>query len=94
MPDSEPKAQVTMKRTVRLRFWLETGLASLTGALAIVTMFWRDWIEALTGFDPDHHNGSVEWAIVAGLAVVSLVLFVTARAEWRRSPAAVAPSAG
>jgi hypothetical protein len=83
-----------MKRTVRLRFWLETGLASLTGALAILTLFWRDWIEALTGFDPDHHSGSAEWAIVAGLAVVSLVLFVAARAEWRRSPAAAAPSAG
>lgn len=83
-----------MKRTVRLRFWLETGLASLTGALAILTLFWRDWIEALTGFDPDHHSGSAEWGIVVGLAVVSVVLFLAARAEWRRSPAAVASSAG
>jgi hypothetical protein len=83
-----------MKRTVRLRFWLETGLAALTGALAILTLFWRDWIEALTGFDPDHHSGSAEWGIVAGLAVVSLVLFVAARAEWRRSPAVAAQSAG
>jgi tetrahydromethanopterin S-methyltransferase subunit E len=83
-----------MKRTVRLRFWLETGLASLTGVLAVVTLFWRDWIEALTGWDPDHHNGSAEWAIVAGLAVVSILLFLAARVEWRRSPAAAAPSAG
>jgi len=83
-----------MKRTVRLRFWLETGLASLTGILAIVTLFWRDWIEALTGFDPDHHSGSAEWAIVAGLAAVSVLLAVAARVEWRRSPTAVAPSAG
>jgi hypothetical protein len=50
-----------MKTAVRKRFWLEAGLAMLTGALAIITLFWRDWIEALTGFDPDHQNGSLEW---------------------------------
>jgi hypothetical protein len=83
-----------MKKTVRLRFWLETGLAGLTGALAIVTLFWRDWIEALTGFDPDHHNGSAEWAIVTGLAVLCLALSLAARSEWRRSPLAAAPSTG
>ncbi len=82
-----------MKKNVRLRFWVETGLAVLTGSLAILTLFWRDWIEALTGFDPDHHNGSVEWAIVAGLAIVCIVVAVAARAEWRRTTATVALSA-
>lgn len=82
-----------MKNAVRKRFWLEAGLAMLTGALAIITLFWRDWIEALTGFDPDHHNGSLEWAIVAGLAVISIIVALAARAEWRRPRAAVAMSA-
>jgi hypothetical protein len=82
-----------MKKTVRIRFWLEAGLAVLSGSLAILTLFWRDWIEALTGFDPDHHNGSLEWAIVAGLAVISIVVALAARAEWRRPRAAVATSA-
>jgi hypothetical protein len=81
-----------MKKAVRIRFWLEVGLAVLSGSLAILTLFWRDWIEALTGFDPDHHNGSVEWAIVAGLAVISIVVALAARAEWRRPRAAVATS--
>jgi hypothetical protein len=82
-----------MKKTVRIRFWLEAGLAVLSGSLAILTLFWHDWIEALTGIDPDHHNGSLEWAIIAGLAVISIVVALAARAEWRRPRAAVATSA-
>ena len=79
-----------MKSTVRARFWLEAGLASLCGFLAVLTLFWRDWIEALTGFDPDHHNGSFEWAIVVGLLLVSVLVGIVARGEWRRPRAAVA----
>jgi hypothetical protein len=70
--------------TVRARFALEAGFASLCGALALVTLFWRDWIEALTGFDPDHHNGSFEWLIVAGLFAACVLVALVARAEWRR----------
>ena len=79
-----------MKSNVRARFWLETSLASLCGVLAVVTLWWRDWIEALTGFDPDHHSGSVEWAIVAGLFVLCIAVSVIARAEWRRATVATA----
>ena len=73
-----------MKSTVRTRFWLEVGLASLCGFLAVLTLFWRDWIEALTGFDPDHHNGAFEWMIVGGLLLVCVLVSIGARAEWRR----------
>jgi hypothetical protein len=47
-------------------------------------LFWRDWIEALTGLDPDHNSGSLEWTIVAGLFVVCVLASFAARAEWRR----------
>ena len=70
---------------VRMRFWIEAALASLCGFLAVLTLITRDWIEALTGYDPDQHNGSVEWMIVIGLALVCLILSLAARAEWRRS---------
>jgi hypothetical protein len=80
-----------VKSAVRVRFWAEAGLASLCGLFALFTLFWRDWIEAFTGFEPDHHNGSFEWMIVVGLFVVCVSLSVAARAEWRRPrPAVVA----
>lgn len=70
----------------RTRFWVETGGASLTGALFVLTLVWHDWLEAL-GFDPDHGNGSAEWAIVAVLLAVSLSLAAAARWEWRHAAA-------
>ena len=78
-----------MKSAVRVRFWVEIGLASLCGFLTVLTLFWRDWIEALTGFDPDHHNGSFEWMIVAGLFLVCVLVSFAARAEWHRPRTAV-----
>jgi hypothetical protein len=77
--------------TVRARFWIEAGLASCCGFLGVLTLFLRDWIEALTGFNPDRHDGSLEWMIVAGLLLVCVLLAFAARIEWRRSrPAATA----
>ena len=55
----------------------------LNGCLTILTLFGNDWIEALTGFDLDAHSGSSERAIVAGLAVISIVVAIAARAKWR-----------
>lgn len=71
-------------KRLRIRFWLEVGLASITAILAAVTLVWHDWIEAF-GFDPDHHNGAAEWLTVVGLCVISLALATTARIEWRRT---------
>jgi tetrahydromethanopterin S-methyltransferase subunit E len=72
------------RHKIRTRFWVETALATGTGALFALTLFWRDWLEAL-GFDPDSHNGTAEWLIVAGLLVVCIVFIVRARLEWRRT---------
>jgi hypothetical protein len=73
---SEPK--------MRSRFWVEIVLAALSGGLFVLTLFWHDWLEAF-GFDPDNHNGTVEWLIVAGLFVVCATFVVAARLEWRRA---------
>jgi hypothetical protein len=79
-----------MNGPMRLRFWVEAVLAVVTGLLFVLTLVTREWIELLFGVDPDGGDGSLEWAIVAALGVVTLTLSVLARAEWRR--AAVADS--
>jgi hypothetical protein len=66
------------------RVKIETALALLSGVLGVVTLFWHDWIE-VTGWNPDNHNGSVEWIIAVVLLLVALVLGGLARREYRRA---------
>ena len=75
-------------RTSKTRFGVETAVALCAGGLGILTAVWHDWIEALTGWDPDHHNGSAEWLIVAGLLVIALVVGAFARRDWKLLAAA------
>lgn len=56
----------------------EATLAILTGFLGILTIFWRDWVEALTGWNPDHHSGSAEIALVCALLAASVTLSAVA----------------
>jgi tetrahydromethanopterin S-methyltransferase subunit E len=79
-----------MKKALRLRFWLEAGAATVTGLLFVITLFWHDWVEIIFDVDPDHGNGLLEWSIVGALLVVTVILFVSARYEWRRTQAALA----
>jgi hypothetical protein len=72
-----------MTRRGPARFWWEIGLASVTGVLAVVTLFWHDWLEAF-GFDPDHGDGSFEWGLVVVLGLACVGLAAAARMEWRR----------
>jgi hypothetical protein len=73
----------------RLRVQAEMTISFCAGALGILTIFWHDWIEALTGWDPDHHNGTMEWLIVAVLLAMSAALGLTARRHWKLLPAHV-----
>jgi len=74
-----------MPRGLRRRFWLESILGSVTAVIAVVTLFWHDWIEAVFGVDPDKGNGSAEWLVVLTLLILTAALAIGARFEWRRS---------
>jgi hypothetical protein len=63
-------------------------MAGVTFAAFLLTVVSRAWIETVFGVDPDHHSGSLEWAIVAILLAVSLSLATLAAGEWRRAPVA------
>jgi hypothetical protein len=77
-----------MRRNFRRLFWVEIGLATITGLLALITPIFPDWIEAVSGWDPDQHDGSVEWLITGGLFFVTVVIGAASAIEWRRNPAA------
>ena len=71
-------------RRIRIRLRFELGLALLAAVMAVVTLISREWIEALTGWDPDGGDGSLEWLIVAVLAVVAIGSSLAAVADRRR----------
>lgn len=78
-----------MRKNFRRLFWVEVALAAITGLLALITPIFPDWIEFVSGWDPDQHDGSVEWMIVVGLFVVTIVMVALATIEWRRTSAAI-----
>ncbi len=73
-----------MRIAPRSIFLLEAGLAVVSAALALLSTVWPDWIEALFEVEPDGHDGSVEWMIVAGFAVFAVACVGLARSQWRR----------
>jgi hypothetical protein len=77
-----------MIKHLRPRFWAEAALGTLTGFLFVLTLFWRDWIEAVLRVDPDNHNGSLEWLIVGVLGATTVSFLLLARTEWRHAATA------
>jgi hypothetical protein len=82
------------KKRLGLAFWAESFLASFTGFLTVVTLGWRDWIEGVFGFEPDHHNGSFEWELVVVCALLTILFAALARRAWRRAPLRIAATTG
>ena len=78
-----------MRKALRGRFWFETVLAVVTGILFVITLIWHNWAEIIFNVDPDQGSGLLEWLVVGALLVVTIVLFVLARYEWRKAQAAI-----
>jgi hypothetical protein len=74
-----------MDGKIRRRIWPESAAAAIAAGLAVLTAVWPDWIERLTGQDPDNGNGSLELYLTAGFAVAAVVFALAAGAEWRRA---------
>lgn len=49
----------------------------------VITAIWPDWIEEVTGLDPDNGNGAVEWFFLGVLGVLFLIFAVRARRAFR-----------
>ena len=77
---------------VRRRFWIEVALTTGSALLLLLTAAVPDWIEVLSGVEPDGGDGSLERGLVAVLVACTVLFAVLARAEWRRGANRQLPS--
>jgi hypothetical protein len=76
-----------MKRHLPARFWFEAVTAAVGLILFVLTLITREWIEVLTGWDPDGGSGSLEIALALGLLAISAASMLAARREFQRTAA-------
>jgi hypothetical protein len=68
-----------------LKARIETALAVVAAALAVVTFIWPMWIEAVFSVDPDGGDGTTEWWVVGLFALVAVTTAMLARRDYRRA---------
>ena len=78
----------SVRSNLRRRFWVEAAAALVASILCVITPIWSDWIEIVSGWDPDQGDGTVEWMVALGLLIVALTMLAAAATEWRRTPGA------
>ena len=72
-----------MDRGLRIRYRVECALAALSSAALLITLVVPDWLEHVTGSEPDGGNGGTEWGIAAGLAAGTALVLMLARRHRR-----------
>lgn len=73
------------RRGLGAAFWFEAVLSGCGTFLGLLTIVWHDWIEVVSGVDPDRGTGSAEWLAVVVLLAIGAVAGALARREWRRA---------
>ncbi len=74
-----------MHRNLPARFWFEAITAGIGLALFVLTLFTREWIEVLTGWDPDGGNGTLELGLAFALLAISAASMLAARRDYKRA---------
>ncbi len=74
-----------MRSNLPARFWFEAITGFIGLGLFVLTLFTREWIERLTGWDPDGGNGSLELALAFALLAISAASMFAARRDYRRA---------
>ena len=75
--------EVQLRKILRHRTRLAILSASIAIPSVVLTAALPSWIEFMTGWDPDGHNGSVERLMVAGLLMLAALAFALASRKWR-----------
>jgi hypothetical protein len=69
---------------LRRRLRIEVVLAVISAALCVLTLVLPEWIEGLTGLEPDAGSGALEWIIAGVFLVAAVVSTVLARRDYKR----------
>lgn len=71
--------------SLRRRFWIELGAASVTILVFALTIAHSAWIELVFGVDPDMGSSALEWALAASLTLMAVAVILLMRYEWLRA---------
>jgi hypothetical protein len=69
---------------LRRRLRVEVVLALVSAVLCALTLVSPEWIEELTGLEPDAGSGALEWIVAGVLPVAAVVSAALARRDYRR----------
>jgi ABC-type thiamin/hydroxymethylpyrimidine transport system permease subunit len=69
---------------LRRRLRIEVVLAVISAALCVLTLVIPQWVEELTGLEPDAGSGALEWIIAGVFLLAAAVCAVMARRDYRR----------
>ena len=69
---------------LRRRLRIEVVLAVISAALCVLTLVFPEWIEALTGLEPDAGSGELEWVIAGIFLAAAVVSALLANRDRRR----------
>jgi hypothetical protein len=69
---------------LRMRLRIEVVLAFMFAALSLLTLVFPEWIEELTGLEPDAGSGALEWAMTGVFLIALVVSVVLARRDYRQ----------
>jgi hypothetical protein len=76
--------KLRLVRNLPARFWFAASTAVTGLGLFVLTLFSREWFEALTGLDPDRGSGSLEIALALALLAIAALSAYDARRVYRR----------
>ena len=71
-----------MERRLKTRLRVESILAVISAGLFVLTLINAEWIEALTGLEPDAGSGALEFLIAAAFLVAAVVTALMARRDY------------
>jgi hypothetical protein len=69
---------------LRKRLHIEVVLAVISAALCVLTLAIPEWIEELTGLQPDAGSGVLEWIIAGIFLAAAAVSAALAARDYRR----------